>query len=146
MPASALDSPLDARLAEVRDRLTRAPDYDAAFVALSRADTETLRALEEELAFLPGPAATLRERLAAAHVARVRGKVAMTTRRVTPKAVARWAVDAVWFGLNGSTDLEDIGQYRISPDPVMPQLFEVTTLAGTHPRRFLVTVGVQELV
>ena len=59
--------PLAQRVAQTRDALGAARTERQALIALSEADTDTLRAIEVEYFALPGPLETLRDRVAAAH-------------------------------------------------------------------------------
>lgn len=147
MPGSRVEVPLAVRVDHTRRRLMLAFDFAAAFVALCRADRDVLRALEADYTFMPGPYENIRERIARAHVAAVRTKNPMTTRRVGHVAVQRWAAQALEAGLDGVTDHDpDLGgQYRVrllTPGP-RPHL-EVTTLHGHDPRRFALTVTAKE--
>lgn len=151
MPGNGVEVPLQARLAHTRRRLATAFSFDEAFVAISRAGPDVLRELEADYTFLPGPARSLRERIALTHERLVRVKVQMSTQRVTPLAVTAWAQETLGLFMTGVTDFDATlgGQYRIQPvaapaGPGSAATFEVTTMQGHDPRRFLVAVGVTE--
>ncbi len=144
------ETTFEDRVAYARRRLATAFTVEDVFTALSRSDTDVLRVLEQDMTSRPGPAETLRERIAAWHVTMVARKVLMSTQAVTAQVMRRWAVDTLAEFLAGCTDFEpDLnGQYRIACLPGLDDgavVFEVTTFQGYDPRRFRVQVNVGEI-
>ncbi len=153
MPGSRVESELADRVAALRSRLLLATDYASAFVALSDADGATLREVEKDYTMLPGPLAMLRERIAEGHVATVKAKLPTSTQQVGLNDIVGWAQDALALFFSGVTDpLSDgRGQYLVElvtppPHPGAAAVYQVSTTQGRDPRRFLVAVGVKELV
>lgn len=147
-----METPLEERVAYVRRRLATAFDHDAVLLALSRADLDVLRAIEMDYTVLPGPAGTLRTRIARSHAALVRAQAPRNTGRVGANDVVGWAQDVLALFLSGVSDpLPDKGgQYRVElvtapPHPGAAAVYQVSTLQGHDPRRFLVAVGVREI-
>ncbi len=148
---SRVDSTLDDRVAYIRRRLKTAFNEDAAFIALSPADTETLRVIEADYTFLPGDVDGLRGRIAKAHAEAVIAKVQLSTHHVTPAVLRWWAQQALAEFLPGHTDHDARvgGQYVVrlveESSSHGPDVYEVTTILNGDPRRFLVDVTVKEL-
>ena len=135
------------RLAETRRQLALATNVEGALVALSMADTEVLRAIEARTSYTPGTVDTLRERIAAWHVTNLGRQTLTSSATVTPDVVAGWArgcLDA-WFA--GITDADPAlgGQFHIERQERQDGLvvFEVSTIDGYDPRRFVVTVNAE---
>jgi hypothetical protein len=143
---------LQRRVARARRRLSTAFTVDAALTALSWEELDALREIESAYVSNPGPAATIRERIAEAHVRWTRLKAVSTTQAITTDTVGWWAQDILDLFLAGLTDGEpETGnQYRIellrpaSAEDV-GSLFEVSTVLKADPRQFRVTVVVEEV-
>src|SRR5438034_8454704 len=109
--------PSDERVTRTRDALAKAKTESQAMIALSDADTATLREIEAEYFFHPGSAEDLRERIVAAHLQYISmmGAQALHTKLVTSDVVAGWAAGVLSEWLPGYTDFraEWGGQYRI---------------------------------
>ncbi len=143
-------STVEERAAYIRRRLSTAFDEEAALVALSPADTATLRLIEKDYTFLPGDVDTLRSRIASAHIEAVRARVQLSTRHVKAPIVRWWAQTVLAEFLPGHTDHDDRvgGQYVIrlvEERSNGPDVYEVTTLLNADPRRFYVDVHVEEI-
>ena len=82
--------PSDERVTRTRDALAKAKTESQAMIALSDADTATLREIEAEYFFHPGSAEDLRERIVAAHLQYISmmGAQALHTKLVTSDVVA----------------------------------------------------------
>ncbi len=135
-------------IASLRGELAEATTRKQALAVLSEAGTAVLRGLEPSYFLHAGPAATLRERIADAHVRLQEGwrQQSMSTGRVTSTMVSEWAMQALIAGLTGYTDFDPAagGQYAIafvSRDGPLAHI-EVTTPQGFHPRRYCVAVTV----
>lgn len=147
LPTSEVVRPVQDRVAAVRRGLTKAKTFRDAMVVLSMADTPTLRIIERDFFFLPAQAGAsegaLRERLAQQHLRRLEQGVAQmrNTSMVTTELVERWAAAALAEFLAGVTDFDitEGGQYDISY--LGDGLFEINTVEGYDPQRFMVSVG-----
>lgn len=133
----------------IRSRLRTCATEEQALDALSPASLHTLRVLESDYMSSPGPTDTLRERIAACHVAVVTARIPMSTDNITEPMVAGWARDclAVWLGGYTDYDAAEGGQYRIVliEDEPERMVFEITTINGHEPRRFAITVLATEI-
>jgi len=142
----------------VRQSLARARSLNAALAALSMADTPMLREIEADYTFRAGPADTLRERIAAAHLLSLagRGNPMGDTGHVTTDLVRQWAHDTLVEWMDGYTDYvkESGGQYRLRPVPGQHLgadaadervTIEVATTAGADRRHFQIRVEVTEV-
>lgn len=148
------ETSLDERVTRARQALAGAKTEEAAMIALSDADLATLRVVEADYFHHPGPAGSLRARIARAHahLARHWKQQMLSTVQATPELVAGWATETLVECLPGLTDFRADwgGQYRISQlstvdeQPGGGALFEVTTAQGLDPRRFRVRVAVDE--
>ncbi len=134
----------------IRSRLRTCATEEQALDALSPASPHTLRVLESDYMSTPGPADTLRERIAACHAAVVHARIPMSTANITEPMVAGWAREclSVWFGGYTDYDAAEGGQYHIvlmEHDEPNQLLVEVTSINGHEPRRFVLTVHVTEV-
>lgn len=151
MRVDGVETSAEDRLDNVYGQLEGATTEREAWVALSEADTSTLRELEALLFKLPGPVDDLRERLVVAHVhfkEHWRAQM-LSTAKVTPKLFQQWAVAVLVEWLAGYTDFREEwgGQYRIRvviDESDNSAVFEVATAQGYDPRRFRVAVSVAE--
>jgi hypothetical protein len=135
--------------------LRRARTLNAALAVLSMANTDTLRLIEAEFTLWPGPFDQLRERIAAAHLARVHGGDQMSNlSAVTDRIVLFWARDTLEEWLRGYTDYNEEcgGQFRLRPLPhaegtdLDHLVFEVEPVSGgTARRHFRVSLAVDEV-
>jgi hypothetical protein len=147
LPTRGVVRPVHDRVAAVRRGLARAKTFRDTMVVLSMADQPTLRIIEQDFFFLPAQTGTsegaLRERLAQQHLRRLEQGVAQmrNTGMVTTELVERWAAAALAEFLVGVTDFDitEGGQYAITH--LGDGLYEVTTVEGYDPRRFMVSVG-----
>src|ERR1044072_4131615 len=89
--------PFDLRVTRTREALAKAKTERQAMIALSEADTAVLREIEAEYTFHPGPADTLLDRIASAHVQFVTmlASQALHTKLVTPQLVGAWAAETL---------------------------------------------------
>ncbi len=145
---------LEDRVAVVRAKLVRANTRSATWLAISGADREVLRVLENMYFHRPGPLGGLVDRIITGHLnaVAVLGGGSTTTQGVHPDYVAFWAMEAVADYLPGMTDfhLERGGQFCVSLDDTeeagcSERVFTVTTVLGLDPRRFRVSVTVTEV-